>query len=119
MENKKHRAFKPRTINEARGQFSSFESDMLDIVLALVNSKDDIDSNLIYEIPVNEYAKKYNFEYNSNARKKIRNNITALSEKGHMALGLLQEDKSFVSMVIFQVLKIDKDNDLISINDNN
>ena len=113
--NKNTRAFKPRTINEARGNYDSFESDILDIILATVNSENDIDKNLKYEIPINEYAAKYNFEYNKNARSKVRKAIKSISEKGHMALGLLQEDKSFVSMVIFQVLKINSDNDTITI----
>lgn len=112
---KETRAFKPRTINEARGSYNSFESDILDIILATVNSKDDIDDNLKYEIPINEYAAKYCLEYNKNARSKVRKAIKAISEKGHMALGLLHEDKSFVSMVVFQVLKINADNDTITI----
>ena len=101
------KAFKPRSLNEAKANFSKIECDTLDMILALVNKEDDIPEKLEYEIDVAECASKYKLKYGYNAMRKVRANI--VDAKCFQAIELYNEDKSYTKMAMYQRVTISAD----------
>lgn len=96
------KAYRPRSITEARLSMSASENDIFDILLTYINRDDDIDSNLFYELNVADFKKEFGLEYEQNAYKKIRNAALKLSEK---SIEILDDNNDFVKFCLFQTVR--------------
>lgn len=96
------KAYRPRSITEARLAMSASENDIFDILLTYVNRNDDIDSNLFYELNIADFKKEFGLDYEKNAYSKIRNAALNLSEK---SIEILDCNNNFVRFCLFQTVR--------------
>lgn len=97
-----HKAYRPRSITEARLAMSASENDVFDILLTYVNKEDDIPENLYYELNIADFKKEFGLEYEQNAYRKIRNATLKLSNK---SIEIIDEQNRFVKFCLFQTVR--------------
>lgn len=96
------KAYRPRSITEARLAMSASENDIFDILLTYINKDDDVDSNLFYELNISDFKKEFSFAYDKNAYSKIRNAAIKLSDK---SIEILDENNNFIKFCLFQTVR--------------
>lgn len=109
---KQKNAYRPRSITEARLSMNASENDIFDILLTYVNQKDDIDSNLFYELNISDFKKEFGLTYEKNAYNKIRNAALKLSEK---SIEILDENNNFIKFCLFQSVRWNNENKRIEV----
>lgn len=97
-----HKAYRPRSITEARLAMSASENDVFDILLTYVNREDDVPENLYYELNIADFKNEFGLEYEQNAYKKVRNATLKLSDK---SIEILDEQNRFVKFCLFQTVR--------------
>lgn len=97
-----NKAYRPRSITEARLAMSASENDVFDILLTYINRENDIPENLYYELNIADFKKEFGLEYEQNAYKKIRNATLKLSDK---SIEILDEQNRFVKFCLFQTVR--------------
>lgn len=97
-----HKAYRPRSITEARLAMSASENDVFDILLTYVNREDDVPENLYYELNIADFKKEFGLEYEQNAYKKVCNAALKLSDK---SIEILDEQNRFVKFCLFQTVR--------------
>lgn len=75
-------AFKPQSIIEAKMTMPKAGYDIIDIVLAKMNTMEDDESNLIYEIKVADYANLLGLKHGKNAYRKMAQACETMQGKG-------------------------------------
>ena len=96
------KAYRPRSITEARLAMTASENDIFDILLTYINSDEDIDSNISYELSISDFKKEFGLKYEQNAYKKIRNAALKLSEK---SIEILDNNNNFIRFCLFQTVR--------------
>lgn len=107
-----HKAYRPRSITEARLTMSAIENDVFDILLTYVNREDDVPENLYYELNIADFKKDFGFAYERNAYNKIRNATLKLSDK---SIEILDEQNKFVKFCLFQTVKWNEESKKVEI----
>jgi len=102
-----NRAFKPRSLNEARASFSKEELDTLDMVLCQICKNEDASDQLTYEINMDEYKDKFGYTYSYNVYKKLKKNFV---DTGAKTIQIWRGKNNFISFVLFQSVECDFEN---------
>lgn len=97
------KAFRPRSLVEARCGLKASENDILDMLLSYINRDDDIAENLVYTLVVDDFKNKFGLKYTNNAYGKIRNGVGQLKGK---TIDIWSENgEKFESYVLFQTIR--------------
>lgn len=100
---KRKKAYRPRSITEARLSMTAGENDIFDMLLTYVNQENDVDDNLFYKLNISDFKRDFGLEYEKNAYRKIKNAALKLSEK---SIEILSDDnKSFIKFCLFQSVR--------------
>ena len=75
-------AFRPQSLVEAKMTMAKCGYDIIDIVLSKINTVEDIEHNLFYEIKVSDYADLLGLKHSKNAYRKMARACESMQGKG-------------------------------------